>query len=146
MKPVLLCIGLLVMGIGVWRLIPELDAINRIDDVSSAFENADGIRAEVQSQDIRNAILSGRRDQLDDVIATRLEDAPFDPVLMSLEAVAQMSSGAGGMQISAELLDRAQAIAPYDRRVQAIRRVVQVRLQGQQSEELQPAEQGRAAK
>jgi hypothetical protein len=135
MKPVMFGLGILLIGAGIWRLIPEIQAISQLDDVSSALKNAKGVGAEARSQEMRNAFLSGGPDQLGNVIAARLDGAPFDPVLLALGAVVQISGTAeGSMQLSARLLDQAQAIAPGDRRVMAIRHAVQFRLQRWQPE------------
>ncbi|CAM3464006.1 hypothetical protein THPR109532_10190 [Thalassospira profundimaris] len=119
MKAALIVIALLLLGSGGMVLVSEGRALSQLENKRAAFANGDGSGAE------RDAMVADSS-ELDELLNQRLIERPFDPVLLGLKAgiVAE-----DDLVLSAKLLDQAQAIAPRDPRVQALRDGLQVRLQ-----------------
>jgi len=119
MKPALMIIALLLLGSGGMVLVSEGRGLSELENKRAAFANGDGFGAE------RDAMVADGT-ELDALLKQRLVERPFDPVLLGLKAgiVAE-----DDLALSAKLLDQAQAIAPRDPRVQALRDRLQVWLQ-----------------
>ena len=129
MKVALMVIALLLLGSGAAVLVSEGRALSQLENKTAGFANANGFVAERDDQTLLNAVLDDGA-QLEKIIKMRLADAPFDPVLLGLKAEIRATDNLG---LSAKLLDQAQAIAPHDPRVRALRAGLQMRLQAVQS-------------
>lgn len=118
------------LGTGIGQLAYEGSALRDVRDVERAFANGDGLRAELKRQKLSDALKSHDPGQMSEFVDRRLSDEPFDPFLLSIKAHAAFLSGADNLPISAKLFDQARAIAPSDRRVDALRSSWQARLHG----------------
>jgi len=119
MKAALIVIALLLLGSGGMVLVSEGRALSQLENKRAAFANGDGFGAE------RDAMVSDGT-ALDELLNQRLVERPFDPVFLALKAGIVAKDD---LVLSATLLDQAQAIAPRDPRVQALRDGLQLRLQ-----------------
>ena len=126
MKVAFIAIALVLLGSGSMVLIAEGRALSQLDDKRIAFANGNGFRAERDARELMTALVSDDRVQLRKIVEARLADAPFNPLLKGLQAELFADRD---VLASARLLDQAQAIAPRDRRVRALRDRFQVRLQ-----------------
>jgi len=130
MKSFLVLVAGLLIGVGLFRLGSEIAAFQTVDQVAAGWRNGDGMGAAARAQDMRYAVASGDPRQMERMTQDQLKSAPFDPVLLSLLAVARMSGKMPDLVTGAGLLDQAVAIAPRDRRVREIRKAMQDGLQG----------------
>ncbi len=137
MKVLYLMVGLLVLATGSAILLAEGAAFWTMKDKAAGFANAEGFTDAQNKRMLETAILSGNATMLGDVLARQRDKAPFDPVLMSLQAGGMVDRDIG---VSVRLLDQAQAVAPRDPRVKALRDVLQTRLQMSQPSSSQLAE------
>lgn len=119
MKAALTAIALLLLGSGGIVLVSEGRALSQLENKRAAFANGSGFGAE------RNAMVVDGT-ELDELLKQRLIERPFDPVLLGLKAGIVVKDD---LALSAKLFDQAQAIAPRDPRVQALRDGLQMRLQ-----------------
>ncbi len=140
MRAALILVAVVLIGLGGLRLGTEITALMMLPDVRTGFTNGDGFEDEARKHQLAHSIETGDADLVLRVAADHLQTAPFDPVLLSLIAAAEMEGANGDLQISASLFDQAMAIAPYDHRVRDLRRAVQARLQTRQPITAQSAE------
>lgn len=119
MKAALIVIALLLLGSGGVVLVSEGRALSQLENKRAAFANGGGFGAERDAM-----VVDGTA--LDEQLKQRLVERPFDPVLLGLKAGIVVKDD---LALSAKLLDQAQAIAPRDPRVQALRDGLQLRLQ-----------------
>lgn len=132
MRVALILVAVVLIGLGGLRLGTEITALMMLPDVRTGFANSDGFGDEAGKYQLAQSIANGDADLVLRAAKDRLQSKPFDPVLLSLIAAAEMEGANGDLQISARLFDQAMAIAPYDQRVRDLRRAVQVRLQTRQ--------------
>lgn len=137
MKVALSAIALLLLGSGGLVLVPEGRALLQLEDKRAGFTNGDGFVAKHEGRDIVNAMVADDPAKLGEIIELRLSERPFDPLLVGLKAEMLADQD---LLASAKLLDRAQAIAPRDPRVQALREGLQLQLQSLPSQALQSAQ------
>jgi hypothetical protein len=130
MKAALIVIALLLLGSGGVVLVSEGRALSQLENKRAAFANGDGFGAERDAM-----VVDGT--ELDEQLKQRLIERPFDPVLLGLKAGIVAKDD---LVLSAKLLDQAQAVAPRDPRVQALRDGLQLRLQSLPSPASQLAE------
>lgn len=140
MKVLVLAIAVVALGTGIGQLAYEGSALRDVRDVERAFANGDGLRTELNRQELSDALKSHDPAQMAEVLDQQLNQAPFDPFLLSVKAHAAFLSRADNLPISAKLFDQARAIAPSDRRVDAFRSSWQARLPGMPLLRLQSAE------
>lgn len=126
MKFALISIALFLLGAGGMVLVSEGKALSGLEDKRTGFANGDGFGAERDTRDLLNAMIIGHRAELGEIIKAHLAKKPFDPLLVGLKGESLADQD---LLASAKLLDRAQAIAPRDPRVQALRDGLQLRLQ-----------------
>lgn len=119
MKADLIVIALLLLGSGGVVLVSEGRALSQLENKRAAFANGGGFGAERDAM-----VVDGT--ELDELLKQRLVERPFDPVSLALKAGTVANDD---LVLSVTLLDQAQAIAPRDPRVQALRDGLQVRLQ-----------------
>lgn len=119
MKAILIVIALLLLGSGGVVLVSEGRALSQLENKRAAFANGDGFGAERDAM-----VVDGTA--LDALLNQRLVERPFDPVLLAVKAAIAADDD---VALSATLLDQAQAIAPRDPRVQALRDGLQLWLQ-----------------
>ncbi len=119
MKAALIVIALLLIGSGGVVLVSEGRALSQLENKRAAFANGDGFGAERDAM-----VVDGS--ELEALLSQRLIERPFDPVFLGLKAKIVADDD---LALSVKLLDQAQAIAPRDPRVQAMRDGLQVRLQ-----------------
>ena len=119
MKAALIVIALLLLGSGGVVLVSEGRALSQLENKRAAFANGGGFGAERDAM-----VVDGTA--LDEQLKQRLVERSFDPVLLGLKAGIVVKDD---LALSAKLLDQAQAIAPRDPRVQALRDGLQLRLQ-----------------
>lgn len=132
MRVALILVAVVLIGLGGLRLGTEITALMMLPDVRTGFANGDGFEDEARKNQLAQSIANGDADLVLRVAKDHLQSAPFDPVLLSLIAAAEMEGATGNLQISASLFDQAIAIAPFDQRVRDLRRAVQARLQTRQ--------------
>ena len=132
MRVALVLLAVVLIGLGRLRLGAEITALMTLPDAQMGFANGDGFGGEARKYQLAQSIANGDADLVLRVAADHLQTAPFDPVLLSLIAGAEMEGATGNLQISASLFDQAMAIAPFDQRVRDLRRSVQSRLQTRQ--------------
>lgn len=130
MKVLVPILAILTLGAGVGQLAFDGMALCDVRDIESAFANGDGVWAELNHQELSDALKTHDPAQMAEAVDRRLSDAPFDPFLLSVKAHAMFLSGSENLQISAKQFDQARAIAPSDRRVEALRASWQARLHG----------------
>ena len=130
MKAALIVIAMLLLGSGGVVLVSEGRALSQLENKRAAFANGDGFGAE------RDATVADGT-ALDELLNQRLVERPFDPVLLALKAGIVVKDD---LVLSATLFDQAQAIAPRDPRVQALRDGLQLRLQSLSFPASRPAE------
>lgn len=118
-------LGVFLVIVGTVRLTDEVAALKELPDGAVGFANGDGITAALEVERLKKALLNGDQGPLQEVVAELRLGAPFDPVLLSWDAILKTS---GGMQASAKLFDQAAAIVPHDHRVQTLRMTWQARL------------------
>lgn len=126
MKFALISMVLLLLGAGGMVLVSEGKALLELEDKRAGFANGDGFGAERDTRDLLNAMIVGQRAKLGEIIEAHLAKQPFDPLLVGLKGEMLADQD---LLASAKLLDQAQAIAPRDPRVQALRVGLQLRLQ-----------------
>lgn len=119
MKAALIVIALLLLGSGGVVLVSEGRALSQLENKRAAFANGDGFGAERDVMVVDGTALYA-------LLSQRLVERPFDPVLLAVKAAIVADDD---LVLSAKLLDQAQAIAPRDARVQALRDGLQARLQ-----------------
>lgn len=130
MKVLVRAIAVVALGTGIGQLAYEGSALRDVRDVERAFANGDGLRAELDRQVLLDALKSHDPGQMANVVVQQMNHVPFDQLLLSVKAHAAFLSGADNLPISVKLFDRARAIAPSDRRVDALRTSWQARLHG----------------
>lgn len=128
MKALVLAIAVVALAAGIGQLAYEGSALRDVRDVERAFANGDGLRSELNRQELSDALKSYDPGQMANVVDQQMNHAPFDPLLLSVNAHAAFLSGPDNLPISAQLFDQARAIAPSDRRVDALRASWQARL------------------
>ena len=106
MKVLLLAIAVVALGTGIGQLAFDGMALRDVRDIESAFANGDGVRAELNHQELSDAFKTHDPAQMAEAVDRRLSDAPFDPFLLSVKAHAMFLSGSENLQISAKLFDQ----------------------------------------
>lgn len=113
----LLCLAVLLVGGGAVRVHQEIGAGASVENLLDGFRNANGFGAQADITSLRGAMLSGDRVRIVEQVSAQIKDAPFDPVLMALDA----RIGAKDLRTMAVQLDRAYQIAPRNQMVRALR-------------------------
>lgn len=103
--------GLVLIGIGLGRLGAEMAALRNVSDIEAALRDGDGFAYYAKQQAVTAAFKSGDWVALEILMSAELLDAPFDPVLMSLRALARARQQDFNPQAIGEELDRAARIA-----------------------------------
>lgn len=113
----LLCLSLMLVGGGAVQVHQEIGARASVESLQDGFRNANGFGAQADITSLRGAMLSGDRMRIVEQVSAQMKDAPFDPVLMALDA----RIGAKDLRAMAAQLDRAYQIAPRNQMVRALR-------------------------
>jgi len=132
MRAALILVAVVLICLAGVRLSTEITAMMTLPDARRGFANGDGFDDEARKHQLAQSIETGDVDLVLRATKDHLQAAPFDPVLLSLIAGAEVERANGNLHISASLFDQAIAIAPFDQRVRNLRRAVQARLQTRQ--------------
>ena len=89
----------------------EMAALRNVPDIEAALRDGDGVADYEKQHAVTAAFKSGEWMALEILTSAELIDAPFDPVLMSLRALARAQQQDFNPQAIGEELDRAARIA-----------------------------------
>lgn len=103
--------GVVLVGVGLVRLGAEILAFDRNADIEFVLRDGDGSASAGKGKAINEAFRSGDWIVLDERVTAALSNAPFDPVLLSLHAVARAQGKDVNPRAIAEELDRVAMIA-----------------------------------
>lgn len=108
---ILMLAGLVLIGIGLVRLGAEMSALRNAPDIEAALRDGDGFADYTTQHAVTAAFKSGEWVALEILTTGQILDAPYDPVLMSLRALARARQQDVNPQTIGEELDRAARIA-----------------------------------
>ena len=122
-RVILSIVGGVLVGGGLARLGAEMLAFDRNADIEFVLRDGDGFVSAAKGEAISAAFRSGDWIVLDGHVTAALFNAPFDPVLLSLRAIARAQKKDVNPLAIAEDIERAARISGDRPDIEALRRL-----------------------